>query len=316
MDYTTGANGAVRTQLLFHTIDLAWVRDWQQRIFLDIWPRIGYNESIRWKCVLSNGTGAPMNETVRSVERALAILGCFDDDHPLLGITEISAQLNLPKSTIHRILATLEAWGFVQQDEVSCRYQLGLRLFELGAIVGNSLGLRQAALPVLKQLSRETEETVLLVAYDSGEVVYLDALECPQPVKIDARPGKRLPAHCTASGKAFLSALPREEVERVLSRPLSGRTPKTITDAEELRCNLTLSRQRGYSISDEEYNTGIRAVAAPIVSEKGRVWGVVAVAGPAFRLSDDAIRNLGEHTVAAARRISERIRGRGGHLGV
>lgn len=250
-----------------------------------------------------------MNETVRSIERALAILNCFDDDHPLLGITELSERLRLPKSTIHRILTTLETFGFVQQDEVSSRYQLGLRLFELGTVVGNNLALRRAALPVLKQLGLDTQETVLLVAYDAGEVVYLDVLECPQPVRIDARPGKRLPAYCTASGKAFLSVLPKGEVERVLSHPLACRTPNTITDPAELRRDLVLTRQRGYSISNEEYNIGIRAVAAPILSEKGRLWGVVGVAGPAFRLSEGATLHLAEQAVAAAQRISRRIRG-------
>jgi DNA-binding IclR family transcriptional regulator len=255
-----------------------------------------------------------MNETVRAIERAMAILNCFDNENSQLGITEISEKVHLAKSTVHRILLTLEGWGFIQQDDVSSRYQLGLRLFELGAVVGNSLALRQAALPVLRQLSEETQETVLLVAYDAGEVVYLDVLECPQPVKIDARPGKRLPAHCTASGKAFLSVLPRAEVERVLFKPLVRRTPNTITDAEELRRNLALSRTRGYSISDEEYNIGIRAVGVPILSDKGSVWGVVSVAGPAFRLADDVVVQLAERAMAAARRISERISGRGNRV--
>ena len=256
-----------------------------------------------------------MSDTVRSIERALAILGCFDSEHPVLGISDIAERLHLPKSTVHRILATLEAWGYIQQDEVSSKYQLGLRLFELGTTAGESLALRHAALPVLKELGQATQEAALLVAYDSGEVVYLDVLECPQPVKIDARPGKRLPSHCTASGKAFLSALPQEEVERVLSRPLIRRTEKTITDPEMLRRDLALGRQRGYCVSNEEYNMGIRAVAAPILSEKGRVWGVVSVAGPAFRLSDNTVTQIGEHTMAAARRIAERIRGRGNQAG-
>lgn len=255
-----------------------------------------------------------MNETVRAVERALAILTCFDNEHSQLGITEIAEKVHLAKSTVHRILITLESWGFIQQDEASSRYQLGLRLFELGAVVGNSLALRQVALPVLEQLSRETQETVLLVVYDEGEVVYLDVLECPQPVKIDARPGKRLPAHCTASGKAFLSVLPQAAVNRVLARPLLRRTPNTIVDPDELRKDLALTRSRGYSISNEEYNFGIRAVGVPIVAEKAGVWGVVSVAGPAFRLSDDIILRLAEQTKRAVRRISERIGGRSSPL--
>jgi IclR family KDG regulon transcriptional repressor len=256
-----------------------------------------------------------MNKSVRSIERALAILGCFHSDHPLLSISEIAERVSLSKSTVHRILTTLKAWGYIQQDEVSSKYQLGLKIFELGTIVGNSMALRQAALPVLEQLGHETQETVLLVAYDAGEVVYLDVLECPQPVKIDARPGKRLPAHCTASGKAFLSVLPQEEVERVLSRPLVQRTPKTITAPAALRSELALTRQRGYSISDEEYDAGIRGVAAPILSTRGSLWGVVSVAGPAFRLSDSVLQHLAERTVAAAQQISECIQGRSSQAG-
>jgi IclR family KDG regulon transcriptional repressor len=251
-----------------------------------------------------------MQDTVRSVERALSILTCFADENARLGITEIAERLELPKSTVHRILTTLEARGFVQQDAESGKYQLGLKLFELGALAGNRGGLRQAALPVMEELGRETEETVLLVSYDRGDVVYLDVLESPQPVRIDARPGRRLPAYCTASGKAFLSVLPDSELESVLGQELVSRTPQTITDAQQLRRDLALTRQRGYSISDEEYNPGIRAVAVPILSEKGAVWGVISVAGPAFRLPDDKLRRIGERTAAAARSIAQRIEGR------
>lgn len=249
-----------------------------------------------------------MSEAVRAVERALAILNCFDADNSVLGVTEIADRLSLPKSTVHRILGTLESRGFVQQDPATSQYQLGLKLMELGTLVSSRAVLRQVSLPILRALSRETEETVLLVVYDEGEVVYLDALECPQPVKIDARPGRRLPAYCTGSGKAFLSFLPQSEVDRVLADPLAARTPNTITDPAKLRENFAETRRRGYSISNEEYAVGIRAVGAPILSQSGEVWGVVAVAGPAFRLSDERIRAIGERTAAAAHQISERIR--------
>jgi DNA-binding IclR family transcriptional regulator len=250
-----------------------------------------------------------MSEVVRAVERALAILNCFGaDNSAVLGVTEIAERLNLPKSTVHRILGTLESRGFVQQDPVTSQYGLGLKLMELGSLVGTRAVLGQASLPMLRALSRETEETVLLVVYDEGEVVYLDALESPQPVKIDARPGKRLPAYCTGSGKAFLSFLPQSEVERVIADPLVARTPNTITDPVKLREDFAETRRRGYSISNEEYAVGIRAVGAPILSQSGEIWGVVAVAGPAFRLPDERIRAIGERTVAAARQISERIR--------
>ncbi len=249
-----------------------------------------------------------MSDVVRAVERALAILNCFDANNSVLGVTEIAGRLGLPKSTVHRILGTLESQGFVQQDPVTSQYQLGLKLMELGALVGTRAVLRQVSLPMLQALSGETEETVLLVVYDEGDVVYLDALECPQPVKIDARPGRRLPAYCTGSGKAFLSFMPQSEVESVIAGPLTARTPNTITDPAKLRENLAETRRRGYSISNEEYAVGIRAVGAPILSQSGEIWGVVAVAGPAFRLPDERIRVIGERTVAAARQISERIR--------
>jgi len=253
-----------------------------------------------------------MNQTVRAIERALAILTSFDAEHSQLGITELSQRLQMPKSTVHRILTTLESWGFVGQDKASGRYQLGLQVFELGTVVGNTLALRQASLPVLEQLRRETQETVLLAVYDDGEVLYLDVLDSPQPVKLIVRPGSRLLAHCTASGKAFLSALPEAEVERLLSRPLIRRTPKTITDPDELRREMALDRQRGYSVAREENNPGTHAVGVPILSERGDVLGVVTVAGPAYRLSDEVMLHLAERTVAAAQHISQRIRGHNG----
>ncbi len=251
-----------------------------------------------------------MNDLVRSVERALAILGCFGAEHPQLGISDIAEQLHLPRSTVHRILTTLEAWGYIQQDESSSKYQLGLKLFEMGTLVRATSSLRHAALPVLEQLVQETKEAALLTVYDNGDVLYLEVREYPQPVKIAANPGDRLPAYCTASGKALLSVLPPEEVERVLARPLIRRTPKTITDPDQLRHELALIRQRGYSISDEEHGVGVRGVAAPILTREGNGLGAVAIVGPVIRLSDPVMQHFAHLIVAAARRISERIQGR------
>lgn len=245
-----------------------------------------------------------MSQPVQVLQRAIRLLTTFDYDHPEMGVTELSRKLSLHKATVHRILTTLESEGFVQQNPANGKYRLGFRLIELGMLALEQVSLRREALAFMQKLLDECQETVDLAVFDDGEMVYLEVLESPQPVKIAAKPGRRLPVHCTASGKAYLAYASEDEVEAALAREMKPYTPNTICDPEALREDLRVTRERGYSTSWEEFEVGINAVAAPVMDNDGQVKAVIAIAGPAYRFPPDRMAELGQAVRRTAQELS------------
>ena len=144
-----------------------------------------------------------MSESIRAVERALDVLLCFSRQTPQLTMTEIAEQVGLHKSTVHRLLATLEGKRFVERDPVTGIYQLGIRVLQMAYLTLERNDLRRLAAPFLRHLCEQHRETVDLAVLDDADVVFLDVVESPQRVKLAAAPGQRLPAFATASGKAI-----------------------------------------------------------------------------------------------------------------
>ena len=247
-----------------------------------------------------------MAQLIQVLQRAMRLLSSFDHDHPEMGVAELARKLDLPKPTVYRILATLESGGFIQQT-ATAKYHLGFRLAELGLLALQQVSMRDEAMPFLRALLDECQETVDLAVFDGGELVYLEVLESPQPVKIAARAGRRLPAHCTASGKAYLAYANRDDLDAVVTQGMMSCTPHTICDQALLLDDLHLIRQRGYAVSVEEFELGIKAVAAPVTDSSGEVVAVIAIAGPAYRLPPDRVAELGEAVKRAAQGLSEHL---------
>jgi IclR family acetate operon transcriptional repressor len=248
-----------------------------------------------------------MSDSVRSVERALDILLCFSLDTPALTLTQIADQVGMHKSTIHRLLTTLEIKRFVMRDKATGIYQLGYRFIELASILLQDSEIQRWAQPYLHQLAVTSGETVDLAVLDGDHVVYLQVVESPQRVKIAAAIGERLPAHCTATGKAFLAYLPDEQVNAILDRGMDRYTEYTVIAREELFRDLWAIRKRGYAISKQEYEKDINAVAAPILNADGCPIAVIAIVGPSFRLSDDCIRQFGESILDTTSTIAREV---------
>lgn len=217
--------------------------------------------------------------SIRAVERAIAILRAFSPATPLLGLTELSRKLGLHKSTVHRLLATLEREGFVLEDAATGRYRLGLPLLELGSLVTTNMELRQVARPFLEETHRVCGETVHLGILDEGEVVYIDKIESTQRVRMYSQVGRRAPAHCTGLGKALLASLPPSAVDQLVQRHgLRGYTARTLTSADALRNQLAIIRQQGYAVDYGEHEDLIRCAAAPISDYTGHCIAAVSIA--------------------------------------
>lgn len=248
--------------------------------------------------------------TSQSLERGLAILSSFQSNRPLIGVSELSRGLDLSRSTAHRYVATLAKLGYLQQDPDSKRYRLGPKVLDLGFSALNSMDLLEISAPYLRQLSDETQRTVNLAILDGPDVVYIERCRTTSPgqqeIDLNLHVGARLPAYCTAMGKAILAFLPEERAEKIIERiEFEPRGPNTITDAKAFRKELAKIRASGISVNNEELAYGLRSIAAPIHTYSGEVIAALNLAiHRTMGTMDELIARFGPAVTQTANDIS------------
>jgi DNA-binding IclR family transcriptional regulator len=246
---------------------------------------------------------------VRSVQRALTLLRTFLAHEGGLSAAELSKETDLDPSTVFRLLATLEAQGFVEINHGTAKYRPGVVLLELGSRFLKNNDVRSRSIESLERLRDAFGETVHLTVLDGNEVVYLEKLAGLYPIGfMSSRVGDRNPAHCTGVGKALLAHLSDEELAQLYPQGrLKRYTVRTITDLGELRAELARVRSRGYAIDQEEHEVGVKCVAVAIFDHK-RTAGAVSVSGPVDRMEDHIARgDLTSTLVEVAAAISEQM---------
>lgn len=248
-----------------------------------------------------------MSQSVRAVERALDILLCFTREEPTRSLTQIAESIHMSKTTVHRLLATLESKRFITRDKVTGLYRLGFRFIEMASLVLRDVGLERWALPYLQRLSAEYGETVDLSILDGSHVIYLEVIESPQRVKLAAAVGQRLPAFFTASGKALLAYLPEEQVTKIIRDNFAEASRELPAPISEMIAELRVTAERGYAISEQEYEEDINAVAAPIFGEDRQPVASIAIVGPSFRLTKDRLPALGESLRGITQTIANEV---------
>jgi DNA-binding IclR family transcriptional regulator len=248
--------------------------------------------------------GSIQPATVQAVQHCLELIDVLAQHGQARGVTELSAELHLAKSTVYRMLQTLVGHGYAVQEPASGRYRLGLKFLELGALVLNGLSIRTIAQPHLQALMEKTRETVQLGLLEGHEVVYADKIESQQTIRMYSRVGRRSPLHCTALGKSLLAYQPEETVRAVLAGELRRYTPYTITAASRLREELQRIREEGYALDNEEFEEGLRCVAAPVRDHTEAVAASLGVAGPAARLGSGQLPALVTYVREAADAVS------------
>jgi DNA-binding IclR family transcriptional regulator len=245
---------------------------------------------------------------IQAIERAVAILGAFSAERPELGVTELAEVLDLHKSTVHRFLVNLERAGLVERIPRSGRYRLGLRLFELGSLVIQQMNLWDEALPFLEALVRESGETGHLAVLDGGEAIYVERVETRRALRIPSAMGRGYPVHATSLGKVLLTYQPESRVREIIAeRGLPRFTRNTIADPEALLTELTVVRQQGYAIDDEEYDEGLRCIGAPIMDHTGQVVAALGIGGPVTRVTPERVPELARLVKLAAKGLSHRL---------
>lgn len=244
---------------------------------------------------------------VQSVDRAISILKCFNERKRELKLSEISDELGLNKSTVHGIINTLKQHGLIEQDEKTQKYRLGLYLIGLGELVVSSIDVRAIGYPIIEEVCQILEETVHAVVLDCTDVVYIDKKECDNSVRISTKIGSRSPSYCTADGKVMLAYLDLKKQTIIIPDDIPKFTPNTITDKSEIMKELVDIKERGYAIDNEEYETGLVCVAAPVFDHSGAVKYAISVTGPSLRMTQKKISESIKVLKDAAYKISYEI---------
>ncbi len=228
---------------------------------------------------------------IQPINSALDILEEFKEDEDELGVTELSKRLNLHKNKVFRLLATLGAKGYIEQNKATENYRLGMKNLELGQTFIKQLGFVRQAKPFLQKIVNKCNETAYIGIIRQNSAIYLDVEEANQAVKVVNRVGWRLPIHCTAIGKAQIAYTSKEELEKLgILDHMERFTPNTIVDKGEFIKHIEEVAKQGYALENEEYNPGIKCVAAPVRDYTSRVVAGISVSGPSFRLTDEILR--------------------------
>jgi len=238
---------------------------------------------------------------IRAVDRALDVLLCIAGLRGGLGVTEIAEKLGLYKSTVHRLLGTLEQKGFVRQDEATGKYHLGVRILELASGYLEDSDLTSAAYHEMRRLRDEIGETVSLYIRDGTERVRVQKVESLQAVRRVVQIGQRAPLYLGASGKVLLAHCEGRTRAKVLEVLPSG------FDRSRLDEQLDVVAGAGYAVSIEEREPGTAAVAAPVIDRSGAVVGALCISGPASRFDSETIERYAQSVKRSALTISARL---------
>jgi IclR family transcriptional regulator, KDG regulon repressor len=243
---------------------------------------------------------------VQTLERTFNILELLSREQRGLNLTEISQSVNLHKSTVYRLLSNLMSRGYIEKRDSI--YKLGLKFVELCSQYLNSLELKTEAEPILRKLSMLTTQTVFLATMREQEVVYIDKVENFNSIRKYSIIGQRRPLYCTSLGKAFLMGISNEEIKNYLrEQEIISFTPNTIKDISSLVKNINLSRKRGWTFDDEEYEKNVQCLGAPIYDYRDNIIAAVSTVWNVNQAKDFDIEEIAGYVVSAAQDISKHM---------
>ena len=249
-------------------------------------------------------SAAPIAGT-QSLDRALELLSAIAaSPQPGLTLAACSQLLQYSKATTHRMLRTLVARDFLSYDDDSGVYGLGVANLRLGSEYLRRIDLRRVALPAMRDLVADTRETAHLATMSGSDVIYIEVVDSPEPVRIFSRVGDSVPAYATGVGKAILAWTTAERLDARLPAEFVPRTENTLVVREALIEDLAATRERGYSIDNMENREGIRGYAAPIFDHTNTVIAALSIAGPVARVTSSSDAELGPMVAAVARQVS------------
>lgn len=260
---------------------------------------------------MGNDDSQPRAESRASASvllNGLHVLEAFSIDQPVLGVTEIARRVGQHKSTVSRILATLERAGYVERDEGSGRFRLGLGRIALAGPLLADLDVRRVALGSLQQLTERTGETSALMVWNGHEAVVVEQVQSPKQVKHTAAIGTRYDTYESSSVKVFLAALPAAEVANLFERRLLVGTSDE-QSLEGYTAELNRVGEQGFAINDGRTSGEEVGIAAPVRDHRGVVVAAVLLSAPRFRVPPALLEVLARSVAEAASEVSARMGG-------
>lgn len=239
---------------------------------------------------------------IQSLARGLHIIDLIANSGRSLSVTELAHALQIDKSSASRLVRTLVNYGYLQLEPGTRRYTLGKRLYHIGWQVLNLMPIRQKARAHLQRLVQETGECAHTAVFAENKALVIDDVETETTLRVVSGTGRMIPLHCTAVGKALLAF-----AEVPLPPELPAFTPRTITSREQLAAHLAETSQRGYALDDEEFDEGIRCIAAPVYNYMGIAIAVIGISGPKVRLLDDKLEQLAAIVMRTAHELSAEL---------
>jgi DNA-binding IclR family transcriptional regulator len=248
------------------------------------------------------------NYTIQSVSHALDVLEQFNGSVDEIGVTELSKRLKLHKNNVFRLLATLEARGYIEQNKLTESYRLGLKCLQVGQTFIHQMGLLLQSRTILEDLAKSIKESVFVAVRKGSGIIPLDFVEPSRAVRVVSFLGTALPPHCTAAGKIYLVFEGEGSMSQNLPERLESYTDKTIVDQNILKDQMREISEAGYAFDQEEFTSEVSSVAVPIRDYTRTLVGTLAVVGPGHRLTADAIKNdLAPVILKAGSELSKRL---------
>ena len=245
---------------------------------------------------------------VNSVAKAMSLLDQFSEEEPELSLAQLSSRANTPKTTVFNLVKTLEDGEFLRKSDFSQNYLLGLKLFEMGYWVKNSLSIISYAIPLMEEVMRETGEITYLSSVYKDKILILEGVYPQRRDVAYAMSGRTRAMHCCSAGKAMLAYLPKTMVDRILNHcGMPPHTSNTITDPIRMHEELERIRQRGYSTDMEEESYRVRCASVTIRDYQGVSVGAISISGTVRAMTEEKIQRSIPALEKASRFLSQKV---------
>lgn len=246
--------------------------------------------------------------TVQTLDRTFDIIELLATSPNGMGVTEIGRKLGLHKSTVYRLIKALVQRGYLEKDQSTGAYRIGLKFVEISSLHIQQIELKTEAIPFMRHLSELTGQVTHLAIMDETEVVYIEKIDVIQSLRMYSQIGKRIPVYCSALGKVLLSGQNSDYQKRIMKKiKYTQQTKNTIREESQFINELEKTKQRGWAVDNEEHELGIRCIAAPIRDFTGKVIAALSITGSKNTIVPEKDQYYSELVVEAADNISRRL---------
>ncbi|PJB28954.1 hypothetical protein CO111_00190 [Candidatus Desantisbacteria bacterium CG_4_9_14_3_um_filter_50_7] len=244
---------------------------------------------------------------IQSLDRGLKLLEVIGRSGTPLALNDLISALDIDRSSIFRLLLTLENRGYLERDDATRRYRLGGKILELSGKLYEGLKITDIARPFLEELTRKTKESSHIAIYSNGRSLLIDKEDSSEVIFVNMDVGRSEPLHCTALGKALLISFPKEKIKSLLSGKLEKYTRSTKTGVKSVIAEIERAGRQGFAVDNGEYRDGVRCIAAPVYDFRGKVAAAIGVSGPVSRIGAKKIKGIIKEVKSAAGRFSRKL---------